>query len=101
MASVPLQHYARTMLAIAKDGIPADGDEPAFSPQKCMTGTGDLAYQQKSYGDIGGGCKGKHDPCTLIVPAPVRNMIFCHMSQVNEGVLDAYATNGLPVHIAR
>ena len=55
MASVPFQHYARTMLAIAKDGIPADGDEPAFPPQKYMTGTGDLPYQQKSSGDIGGG----------------------------------------------
>mmetsp|Transcript_3932 Transcript_3932/g.5884 ORF Transcript_3932/g.5884 Transcript_3932/m.5884 type:complete len:197 (+) Transcript_3932:289-879(+) len=32
MASLPFQHYARTMLAIAREGIPADGDKPAFPP---------------------------------------------------------------------
>ena len=64
MASVLFQHYARTMLVIANDGIPEDGDEPSFSLQKFMTGTGDPTYQQKYSRDIGGGCKGKHDFCT-------------------------------------
>ena len=61
MASVLFRHYARTMLAIAEHGIPANDDEPALSPQKFMTGTGDLAYRQKVSGNIGGGCKAKHD----------------------------------------
>jgi len=59
----------KTSLAIVKEGIPADGEEPAFPPQPNMMGTGDLAYQQKVAGDIGGGCKAKnhfytHCACT-------------------------------------
>ena len=64
MASVLFQHYAHTMLTIANEGIPADGDEPAFPSQKNMTGTGDLAYQQKVSGEIGVHDFCKHCACT-------------------------------------
>ena len=79
MASVPFQHYVRTMLAIAKEGIPADGEEPVFPPQPNMMGTGDLAYQQKVAGDIGGGCKTKNH-LVHTVPVQVHNMTSYHMS---------------------
>ena len=64
MESLPFIHYAKTMVVISKKGLPADGDEPAFPPQNNMVGTGDLAYQQKTSGKIGGGSNNKHDFCT-------------------------------------
>ena len=57
MNSMAYHHYAKTMLAITREGIPADGDEPAIPPQPKMCGCGDLAHQQKLAGKIGGGCK--------------------------------------------
>ena len=80
MASVPFQHYARTMLAIAKESILADGEEPAFVRQPNVMGTGDLAYQQKAAEDIGGGCKAKNHFCTHCACTSTQHDLFSYVT---------------------
>ena len=94
MASVPFQHYACTMLVIAKDKIPAAGDEPAFPPQKHMTGTGDLAYQQKSSGEIDRGCKGKHDFCTHCTCTSAQHDFFSYVTGERRCARNQFARRG-------